>query len=405
MSEPSTDAVTTGLHRVPTNGFSRSSCAVRLSALMLAASLVTSACGEADIVLRDLPADEVPPPGAEQSEPEVEPEPSPTPLPDESTAPTAPPLRAEPNEWTWVDVQGAKCANGSPTGVGINLAEDSDELLIFLQGGGACWDAATCWGPVSTSFYVQTGYSALEFRLDPQRVLFPLLRNNSSNPFNRMHMVYVPYCTGDVHSGDRVVTYSYLGRERMTFHVGAKNLDLVLARVKATFPNLRRVYLAGDSAGGFGAALQLFRAQAALHPARVDVLDDSGQPIQPDPARWRMWREAWNLQAPPDCPECPEDIPRFMQYYYQKYPENRFGLISYTNDTVITAFMGLSPLTFHNNLQHLARFMDEHWAPRGRYYFLFGSLHVGLATPTPGLIRWLQQMVDDDPEWQSRTPY
>lgn len=315
------------------------------------------------------------------------------------------PIAARRGEWTWVDVPGSRCANGQPTGFGINTAEDPTTLLLFLQGGGACWDALTCLGAVPTSFYVTTGYDRLAFVTDVLRpVMLPLQRLNPGNPWRRMNMAYVPYCTGDVHSGDRVARYDLLGRRADFHHVGARNLDLFLRRIRATLPAVRRVWLAGDSAGGFGVALNMDRVQRALPAARVDVVDDSGPPIEFDAARWRTWRTAWNLQLPEGCPAaCADDIAAIAEHVRATYPDHRFGLISYSHDAIISTFTGLDAFTFNRRLRAVMSRMDDAWAA-GRYFILPGALHVGFATPTPALSRWLQAMVSDDPRWASVRP-
>jgi hypothetical protein len=38
-------------------------------------------------------------------------------------------------EWSWLDVPGAVCGNGSGTGIGLNPTSDSDKLVIWLRGG------------------------------------------------------------------------------------------------------------------------------------------------------------------------------------------------------------------------------------------------------------------------------
>jgi hypothetical protein len=316
-----------------------------------------------------------------------------------------PPIVAPANQWTWVDVPGSRCANGAPTGFGINPTADPTTLLIFLQGGGACWDALTCLGPVSTSFYVGTGYDRVAFATDVLRpVMLPLQRANPGNPWRQMNMVYVPYCTGDVHAGDRVAHYNLLGREADFHHVGARNLDLFLARIRATWPAVRRVWLAGDSAGGFGVALNMDRVQRALPAARVDVVDDSGPPIEVDAARWRAWRTAWNLQLPAGCPaSCGDNIGAIAEHVRATYPDHRFGLISYSHDAIISTFVGIDALTFNRRLTTVLDRMDSAWA-QGRYFVVPGLLHVGFATPTPALSQWLQAMVFDDPRWASVRP-
>ena len=45
----------------------------------------------------------------------------------------------EPLTWTWRGVAGAKCRDGSDTGIGVNLSPGSTKTVIFLEGGGACF--------------------------------------------------------------------------------------------------------------------------------------------------------------------------------------------------------------------------------------------------------------------------
>ena len=47
-------------------------------------------------------------------------------------------------KWTWVPVPGSHCRDGSATGFGINVNPASKNLMIFLEGGGACFNALTC---------------------------------------------------------------------------------------------------------------------------------------------------------------------------------------------------------------------------------------------------------------------
>ena len=60
------------------------------------------------------------------------------------------PIAAPDEQWTFVPVPGAKCANGSATGMAVNLTKRSSRLVFYLQGGGACWEAAACAAGTAT---------------------------------------------------------------------------------------------------------------------------------------------------------------------------------------------------------------------------------------------------------------
>jgi len=93
----------------------------------------------------------------------------------------------------------ARAGDGSRTFILVSRGTEN-KLLIYLEGGGACTDYYTCWAPV---FGVRTAVT-----LTPNPSVYPsggiLDRSNSLNPFRNWTIVYIPYVTGDVHSGDRV---------------------------------------------------------------------------------------------------------------------------------------------------------------------------------------------------------
>ena len=62
--------------------------------------------------------------------------------PGTTSAPSLPPLTK--NTWSWIDVPGTSCGDGSQTGVGMNPG-DGPGLLVFMNGGGACFDYVSCF--------------------------------------------------------------------------------------------------------------------------------------------------------------------------------------------------------------------------------------------------------------------
>ena len=372
---------------------------------VLLIAIAVSACGMSS----SGSADEAAPPGPVTTTSPTDPAP-PAPMGASGTGTSTPaiapgvPITAPERTWTWVDVAGAKCLDGSPTGIGVNLTKDSDDVLVFLEGGGACWDAASCWGPAPTAFNVLTGYGKAQLDSDPQiPAIYLLDRTDTDNPFKDKNIVYVPYCTGDSFSGDNVTTLNYLGTDHESHFVGHKDIELYLSRLVATFPKAKHVWVAGDSAGGFGASFNAGTFQDAFTSARVDVLDDSGQPIDPDPAKWAQWRTVWNMQLPADCTTCAKGPSGFVDYYRVKYPTNRFGLISFDYDVVIAPFMSLSLTQFHDELTSMLDHFDTSFA-NGHYFVLAGASHVGLVTPTDDLKTWVKAMVSGSTNWDSVRP-
>jgi hypothetical protein len=323
---------------------------------------------------------------------------------------TGGPIEAPNEQWTWVGFEDAFCANGSTTGIGVNLTDQSKDVVVYLMGGGACWDNLTCY-VLQTAANIDSGYAEAQFQQDAQGLLTASLfdRSDPANPFRAMSYIFVPYCTGDVHAGSKVSEYNGMP----TSHVGYQNLTAYLNRLVPTFPDAERVILSGSSAGGFGVGLNWQRVQEAFASARVYLLDDSGPPL---PAPYlsdslvSTWQGAWALDAalPPDCAECGTAMDAILTHYGQKMTNQRGALLSYTQDNVISQYLQITTAEFEEGLGVLTTTRIE-GQPRFGYFYVGGSSHVLLGDPSISqngvvLSEWLRQMIDDDPSWQSVQP-
>jgi hypothetical protein len=83
-------------------------------------------------------------------------------------------------------------------------AADPDRLVVYLYGGGGCWDAETCDPDRDTYTYTSTINPARH--PDRSSGIFDL--EHPENPVASYSMVAVPVCTGDTYLGDRDVTYT-----------------------------------------------------------------------------------------------------------------------------------------------------------------------------------------------------
>lgn len=328
---------------------------------------------------------------------------------------TGAPIEAPAETWTWVPFADAFCANGESTGIAVNLSDKSDRVVVYLEGGGACWDEATCY-TMNASTHVADGYGEAQFMADfdpdlPKVATAQIFdRNDAANPFRDMSFVYVPYCTGDMHGGDNVVTYG----EHTTMHVGGANLVAYLARIVPTFPSVERAYLIGASAGGYGATFNWWRVQQAFGGVRVDLVDDSGPPLDPPYLAKELsdtWRAQWNLASslPPDCPACLETFGAIYDHYGATSTDQRLALLSFTRDWIVPIYFGFELEQFPQAIEEI---VQTHVDPyeHARYFLVDGVGHVLLTAPMPltsagvELQAWLGQLVNDDPAWASVDP-
>lgn len=270
-----------------------------------------------------------------------------TPLPSTTAAKT----------WEYVPVDGAICRDGTATGIGVNLNPDSKELVIYLEGGGACFNSLTCaTNPATfgmTEFTAKFGGAASGGMLD---------RTDTGNPVADWNMVYVPFCTGDVHAGDKrnATVPGVPGTQQF---VGYANIARYLARIVPTFPGLTKVLLTGISAGGFGAAANYPQVARAFGSVPVYDLDDSGPPME-DPyapkCLQQQWASLWGFDKTilADCgADCPDPTNYTIDasiHTAKLYPHIPFGVVEDTDDSVITLFYGFGANSCSGSLSPLS---------------------------------------------------
>jgi len=245
-------------------------------------------------------------------------------------------------KWSWVAVPEAKCGKGAGLGIAINPTSKSKKLLIFLNGGGGCWDGPSCAGGMKTPVANMDGDYTMT-KLTNELGMFGagsiFDRSSTSNPFRDFNLVFVPYCTGDFHSGDKHADFG-------VDHRGSSNLDKYLARIVPTYCDAERVVLAGTSAGGFGAMLNFDKVKKAF-PAKtpMDLIDDSGPLWRPTygGAKQTQLRTAWGgaSTSPTDCSGCGTAWHELVPFLAKKYPESRISIVSSQYDVVIGPYFGL----------------------------------------------------------------
>jgi hypothetical protein len=262
-------------------------------------------------------------------------------------APDGMPIMAEPNKWTWVAFDAAKCRSGSPAGIGVNPSTDSPNLMIYLEGGGACFDAGTCATNPDSVTMMSPGTAGV------------FDRTNADNPVKDWSFVYVPYCTGDVHMGANPNGHidGVMGTQQF---VGRLNMEAFMRRVVPTFSTAKQVLLTGISAGGFGAASNASFVQRAFGKIPVTLVDDSGPTMSEmfvPKCLYDAYRTHWGLGQSilRDCgDDCEADGDYAIQFFEHtaRAAEGRFSaLIESKQDSVIRGFYGIGTNNGKNDCQ------------------------------------------------------
>src|SRR5215475_5801607 len=227
------------------------------------------------------------------------------------------PIVAPPGVWTFVPVNGNACDDGSATGIGVNPG-DSNKLLVYFEGGGACGDYVTCF-VLNTAVHGPFGAAQLAVATNRPGSIFD--RAAADNPFAAFTLVYIPYCTGDIHGGTKVNHYVNGTDDRTYHHVGHLNALAALERLAATWPNATTLVVTGASAGGYGSVLNYDDYRTAWGSAKGYLIDDSGPFLKSasTPQLLKDWFVAWGLLDWIPCSACETEFSAVYPFLAGKY--------------------------------------------------------------------------------------
>ena len=199
---------------------------------------------------------------------------------------------------------GPMCIAGTPYSV-FTKVNDPKKLLIFMQGGGACWQ----------DFYNCNILAEAQAAPAPPIGIWSdtsdFNQGDLENPLADYSIVYMPYCDGSVFTGDRDVADSNFPFGPVRFHRGLENASAGIDMAKAMFPKARDILVAGSSAGGVGASsfAPLLTRMVFGNKARLSVFNDAG-PVAIDlndfrggiPLRANDWD--FGKYYPASCTDC-----------------------------------------------------------------------------------------------------
>ena len=259
----------------------------------------------------------------------------------ETTAPEPTDAPVVAPTWETVDAPSdCMCADGSAFHFYLREASPT-KVLFYLEGGGACFSGDMCKPGSGT--YSET-ISPIS-KLEDSPGIFDF--DNPENPFADYSVVYVPYCTGDVHAGN--ITKDY-GNGVVTQHKGFVNASNALDTMIKRFPNTTQLVVAGSSAGSFPTPVFAGMAGDQLPNADLKVFADSSGAV-PDAMGFVIGN--WGtLETLPDWPEIEGlTVDQFTPAYTfikaaEHNPKIRFARHDFAFDNVLSSFArmaGLSP--------------------------------------------------------------
>lgn len=166
------------------------------------------------------------------------------------------------------------CAHGTDFSFWFRPAS-TEKVAIYFQGGGACWMGEICALDRSPSYdpFVD------ESDAPPPTGIFDF--RAEENPIRDFSVLFVPYCTADVHVGTATRTYEVAANDSLPAgtveirHSGLANATAALEWMYGRITDPRQILVTGVSAGALGSSVHAHDVAAHYPDADVVQLGDA----------------------------------------------------------------------------------------------------------------------------------
>lgn len=249
------------------------------------------------------------------------------------------------NIWYRIMIPEGKTADGSGYHIYIKKAS-SNNLCIFLSGGGVAWNEYMADRPISGGAVISGLPNYYWNNLRPLTRIMNINNGiteigNPFNPFDDWNFIIITYATGDFHVGGNDFKYiSESGEEKIIHFNGLKNFEAGMNRGKEFFDSPEKLLIAGDSAGAFAVPALTPRILENYYPDCLDItlLSDSAQLLYSD---WKKTaKDIWG--APNDIYSALSSENITLDWYKRLYSEYG-GRLTYlyassTRDYLLSAY-------------------------------------------------------------------
>jgi hypothetical protein len=280
--------------------------------------------------------------------------------------------------WTKIEPGGDTiCSRGTPFVYFVHPGT-VNRLVVYFQGGGACWSHATC----SLPGLAKEAASDSDNPGQAPGGIFDL--DNPDNPFKDWFFVFVPYCTGDIHWGDNTQTYTSESADDIVIHhKGSVNVSAVLGWIQDNLEKPEKIFVSGCSAGSYGSVMGAAHIHELFPDTPLYQLGDSGAGVMADDffaesfPNWGAAENAPDWIPPPDGSW--DEVSSLADLYIAVatfYPDDRWSQYNTAHDEIQTLFftaMGGSGDWGELMLASIQEIQDD--APNFHAYIAPGEIH------------------------------
>ena len=274
-------------------------------------------------------------------------------------------------KWEAVELpaaSGASCGNGTPYRIFVNRTPKTTKTVVMFEGGGACWAKGNCSGEGGLLGASNPNGVPANYMSTASMAAFGLVTPFTAriHPFTSIqtqswNIIYVPYCTGDVHTGNKVAVYPDTDPTKAPltyYHRGYRNGEALANWMANNLPKPEHLLVTGFSAGGAGSTSNYGILRDVVKPKAQTLLADSGPLMQaprgvspevaPSIKLHEKIREAWGLDGPDGM------VNRLLTAYpgygdannlgslttamAEVYPQDRFGYAVFQQDSIYSDF-------------------------------------------------------------------
>ena len=223
-----------------------------------------------------------------------------------------------------------------------------DKLLVYMQGGGACWFRENCDPEMQPTYKIN-----LEGDRPGSFGIFNF--DNPDNPFADHSVVIAPYCSADVHLGASDTVYPVVeeGQEPLTiYHRGRANMQAVLDWTYANVTDPKQIFVTGSSAGSIPSPFYAALVANQYPQAKVAQLGDASggyrrtgsNDARPD----QQWGTFNYINSEPGFENMQAETFNYERLYINAavaHPEILFAEFDNAEDAVQKRFLALSGQT------------------------------------------------------------